>query len=81
MKPWVQSPSIKMAHACHPCTGEVETGGPTVQGHPLLQSEFEASLGYIEILCEKHIKTLFDVPLLHPHLNSSGDGSPHLTLG
>jgi hypothetical protein len=28
-------------------TWEVQVGGPGILGHPWLQSEFEASLGYI----------------------------------
>jgi hypothetical protein len=29
------------------CLRELESGGSQVQGHPWLQSEFEASLGYL----------------------------------
>ena len=34
-------------YACDPSTWEVETGGSEVQGHPLLLSEFEASLEFM----------------------------------
>lgn len=34
--------------ACNPCTGEAEVERSRVQGHPLLQNEFSASLGYMK---------------------------------
>lgn len=58
-----------VAQASSPLPREVEMGGPTVQGHPLLQSEIEASLGYTEILCKKKdIKIPFRWPSLMGYL-------------
>lgn len=38
-----------LVHACNPSTLEVEAGGPEVQGHLRLHSEFESNLGYRRI--------------------------------
>lgn len=35
-----------IVHVCNPSPWEVDVGEHWVQGHPQLQSEFEASLGY-----------------------------------
>lgn len=35
-----------IVHVCNPSPWEVDSGEQWVQGHPQLQSEFEASLGY-----------------------------------
>ena len=51
MKPWACYPALHkqgaVVHICSPSTWEVETGGSEVQGHPLLLSEFEASLEFM----------------------------------
>lgn len=57
MKPWVRSPALHqpaaIAHKGNSNAGrEVEAGRADVQGHPWVQSELEASLGYMKF-CER----------------------------
>lgn len=52
MRSWVWSqaphkPGV-MVHVCTSSTGEVETGGWEIKGHPKLHSKFEASMGYMK---------------------------------
>lgn len=42
--------------ACNSCTGEAEVERSRVLGHPLLQNEFSASLGYMKACLNKNTK-------------------------
>lgn len=44
-----------LAHTCNPQIQEVEAVESEIHAHSLLQSEFETSMGYQEILTKKKI--------------------------
>lgn len=45
-----------MAHVCSPSPLEAEAEGSKIQGHPELQREFEAILGYMKLLHNKPLR-------------------------
>lgn len=68
-----------VTQVCNSTTQNVETRGSRVQGHPLLHSELEASLGYMKPYLRKQRKTLPPkMEPFQPHMRGDMPISPAL---